>query len=54
MEVETFNNGRLGLHAAVWLHMSVRERGLGLLRPRLHTSPVSVMTVPLKAAYAHM
>jgi len=29
-EVEIFNNGRLGLHAAVWLHMSKSvSEGLG-------------------------
>jgi len=32
-------NGRLGLHAAVWLQAKVRDRGLGL-RSRLYVGPV--------------
>jgi len=28
--METFNNSRLGLRAAVWLQAKVRERGFGL------------------------
>jgi len=39
--METLNNGRLGLCASLWLCRSkVRERGLGLLRPRLNVGPV--------------
>jgi len=40
--VETFNNGRQRLRAAVSLHMyvEVRQRGLGLLWPRLNADPV--------------
>ena len=34
------SDGRLGPRAAVWFQVKVRERGLGLLRPRLNSSHV--------------
>lgn len=47
--METFNNGRLRLSTAVWLHRlkSVSD-GLGCCGYRLNTGPVT--KAPLKAA----
>jgi len=40
-EVETFNNGKLGLRAAVWLHRSKSvSAGLGCCGCRLNAGPV--------------
>ena len=39
--METFNNGRLGLHAAVWLHRSKSvSASLGFCGYRLNGGPV--------------
>jgi len=36
------------------VQVEIRERGLGLLRPRLNVGPVCDDIAPLKVAYAQM